>query len=106
MGLVMALVTCCESDDRLIEHRHRGDYDLDQLRAEMHLPGKPCCEADDNAARAVGLHLWRLNGPEIKQERTRVFARETKGRHIRMADVRPSRNRSMKESRSTRRSSA
>jgi len=84
--LVMALVTCCESDDRLIEHRHRGDYDLDQLRAEMHLPGKPCCEADDNAARAVGLHLWRLNGPEIKQERTRVFARETKGRHIRMAD--------------------
>jgi len=32
MGLVMALVTCCESDDRLIEHRPRSDYDLDQLR--------------------------------------------------------------------------
>jgi len=47
----MALVTCCESDDRLIEHRHRRDYDLDQLRAEMHPPGEPCGEADDNAAR-------------------------------------------------------
>ena len=34
----------------------------------------------------MGMHLRRLNGPQIKQERTRVFARETKGRHIRMAD--------------------
>src|SRR6516165_8954599 len=32
------------------------------------------------------MHLRRLNGPQIKQERTRVFARETKRRHIRMAD--------------------
>jgi hypothetical protein len=32
------------------------------------------------------MHLRRLNGPEIEQERTRVFARETKRRHIRMAN--------------------
>src|SRR6266566_566905 len=32
------------------------------------------------------MHLLRLNGPQIKQERTRVRTRETKRRHIRMAD--------------------
>jgi len=34
----------------------------------------------------MGMHLRRLNGPQIKQERTRVLTRETKCRHIRMAD--------------------
>ena len=37
----------------------------------------------------MGLRLRRLNGPQIKQERTRVFARETKRRHIGMADHQP-----------------
>jgi hypothetical protein len=40
-------------------------------------------------SRAIGLHLRRLNGPQIKQERTRVLARETKRRHIRMANHQP-----------------
>jgi len=35
------------------------------------------------------LRLRRLNGPQIKQERTRVLAREAKRRHIRMADREP-----------------
>jgi hypothetical protein len=30
---------------QLIEHPQRGNYDLDQLRADMH-PQKPCREAD------------------------------------------------------------
>src|SRR6516165_1328126 len=37
----------------------------------------------------LSMHLRRLNGPQIKQERTRVFARETKRRHIGMADHQP-----------------
>jgi len=73
----------------LIERSHRGDYDLDQLRANLH-PQEPRREADDNADRGSrGWHLRRLNGPQIKQERTRVLARETKRRHIRMADRQP-----------------
>jgi hypothetical protein len=32
------------------------------------------------------MHLWRLNGPQIEQERTGVLTRETKRRHIRMTD--------------------
>ena len=39
--------------------------------------------------RAMGVHLRRLNGPQIKQERTRVLTRETKRRHIRMANHQP-----------------
>src|SRR5262244_3533566 len=39
--------------------------------------------------RARGLRLRRLNGPQIKQERTRVLTRETKRRHIRMANHQP-----------------
>src|SRR6516164_1983667 len=35
------------------------------------------------------LHLLRLNGPQIEQERTRVFARETKRWHIQMVDHQP-----------------
>jgi hypothetical protein len=35
------------------------------------------------------MHLLRLNGPQIKQERPRVLTRETKRRHIRMADREP-----------------
>jgi hypothetical protein len=35
----------------LIEHPQRGNYDLDQLRADMH-PQKPCREAD--AGRRLG----------------------------------------------------
>src|SRR6516165_3771258 len=34
------------------------------------------------------MHLRRLNGPQIEQECTRVFARETKRWHIRMANPR------------------
>src|SRR5262249_6621490 len=51
---------------------------------------EPWREADDNAGRgALGVHSRRLDGPQIKQERTRVFARETKRRHIRMTDREP-----------------
>jgi hypothetical protein len=39
--------------------------------------------------RALGFHLRRLDGSEIKQERPRVLTRETKRRHIRMADREP-----------------
>jgi len=37
----------------------------------------------------MGVHLRRLNGPQIKQERTRVLARETKRRHIWMSNHQP-----------------
>src|SRR5262245_13078451 len=39
--------------------------------------------------QARGLRLRRLNGPQIKQERTRVLTRETKRRHIRMTNHQP-----------------
>jgi hypothetical protein len=32
------------------------------------------------------MHLRRLNGPQIKKERAGIFARETKGWHIRMVN--------------------
>ena len=49
-----------------------------------------CREADDDAEpRAMRLHLRRLNGPQIKQEGTRVLTRETKRRHIRMPNHQP-----------------
>jgi len=54
------------------------------------LTQEPCREVDDNAGlgpAACGLRL--LNGPQIKQERTRVLTRETKRRHIRMANHQP-----------------
>src|SRR6516162_2475182 len=35
------------------------------------------------------MHLWRLDGPQIEQERVRVLTRETKRRHIRMANDQP-----------------
>jgi len=35
------------------------------------------------------MHLRGLNGPQINQERTRVLTRETKRRHIRMANHQP-----------------
>src|SRR5262249_61745027 len=37
----------------------------------------------------MGVHLRRLNGPQIKQERTRVLTRKTKRRHIRMTNHQP-----------------
>src|SRR5262244_2724478 len=53
-------------------------------------PQEPRREADDNAGRGPrGLHLRRLNGPQIKQERPRVLAREAKRRHVRMANRQP-----------------
>src|SRR5262245_26236350 len=83
-------VTCCKSNDRLIEQRSRSDYDLDQLRAEMHPSGGAVPRGrPQRRPRALGFQLRRLNGPEIKQERTRVLAGETKRRHIRMADHEP-----------------
>jgi hypothetical protein len=53
MGLVMAEVTSCESDGRLIEHAQRGDYDLDQLQgnAGSHLPHARATKADIFASR-------------------------------------------------------
>src|SRR5262249_17381195 len=39
--------------------------------------------------RAMGWHLRRLNGSQIKQERPRVLAREAKRRHVRMANHQP-----------------
>ena len=40
-------------------------------------------------AWVMGWHLRRLNGPQIKQERTRVLAREAKRRHVRMTNRQP-----------------
>src|SRR6266567_2415224 len=80
---------------RLIEHPHRGDYDLDQLRAELHPPKSRATRPTTPTAghglhlRHLNGHLRRLNGPQIKQERTRVLTRETKRRHIRMANHQP-----------------
>src|SRR5262249_3744637 len=75
-------------DGRMIGAPHQWLYDLDQLRAETHPPESCGARADDNAARNHGPSR-RLNGPEIKQERTRVLTHETKRRHIRMADREP-----------------
>src|SRR5262249_3143916 len=89
MGLVMARVTSCEGHGRLIERPQRRDYDLDQLRADMHLPRAAPRGRRQRRSRTMGWHLRRLNGPQIKQERPRVLPRETKRRHVRMANRQP-----------------
>src|SRR5262249_7456031 len=70
---------------RLIEHPQRGNYDLDQLRADMH-PYRKAVPRGRRRPRAGSWRLRHLDGPQIKQKRTRVLTRETKRRHIRMAN--------------------
>src|SRR5262249_2358970 len=73
---------------RLIEHPQPANYDLDQLRAAMY-PHPEAVPRGRCRPRAGSWRLRRLDGPQIKQERTRVLAREAKRRHIRMANHQP-----------------